>query len=165
MMSGRARLAMEPGRMELDFFMAEHAVILDLIEEQLAAIRADALPGDLHQRLAHLDPLLRSHLAKEDTKLYPYLRTCGRPNAARLAAHFAEEMGDLATHWRDHVALWPIDAIAADRAGYADAATPLLEALRARTLREERHLYPLCCERPFAASYEGALDQPRAIGE
>ncbi|MBB5986452.1 hemerythrin domain-containing protein [Sphingobium lignivorans] len=126
--------------MELDFFKAEHAVLLDLRQRLLDGM--DDGRSDLARLRARLSGLLLKHLAKEDRHLYPSLKRLDESVAALLAAKYEREMGDLAARWCAALSDWPEDRIARDRNGFCDRMRPLLDALASRIHREEHDLYP-----------------------
>lgn len=127
---------------ELDFFKAEHAALLDLRTAMLAAMSGD--PAEVIALRAKMSRVLIAHLAKEDHHLYPWLRRSSRAATALCAARFEAEMGDLAGVWTDMMNAWPDARILSDQQGFSPVMTPILEALEQRIQSEEQELYPLC---------------------
>jgi hypothetical protein len=130
--------------MEIDFFKAEHAALLDLRERLLDVL--DGVPdADLAADLrAAINRILVSHLAKEDMHLYPYLKRV--PETAAIALRFEQELGGLALAWRTLMTDWPTNLIASDWTGFGAAVRPVLDVLAERARREEEELYPLLAQ-------------------
>jgi len=127
---------------ELDFFKAEHAVLLDLSAAMLAAM--DGEPAEIVKLRKKMSRVLVAHLTKEDHHLYLALRRSPKAATALCAARFEAEMGDLAKTWLTMMSEWPDDGILRDQQGFAQIMRPILDALEQRIHSEERELYPLC---------------------
>ena len=127
---------------ELDFFKAEHAVLLDLSAAMLAAV--DGEPAAIVTLRKKMSRVLVAHLAKEDHHLYPALRRSTKAATALCAARFDAEMGDLAKVWLTMMSDWPDERILRDQHGFSPVMRPILDALEQRIHSEERELYPLC---------------------
>jgi len=127
--------------MELDFFQAEHVVLLQLSQRLVTVLHGppDAVLAN-GLRLS-LDRILVSHLAKEDEHLYPLLKR--HPATAAVAIRFEHELGGLAAAWRAFMTDWTLDRIAGDWAGFGAATHIVLMALAERARLEEDELYPL----------------------
>lgn len=128
--------------MELHFFQAEHAAMLDLSGQMISAFEQGD-PQEVARLRTRLNRLLISHLAKEDAHLYPMLKHDTHPEIAALACRYEEEMGDLAAHWSDKMTQWPDERIVDDLAGFEKIARAGLAELADRAEREEAELYPL----------------------
>lgn len=134
--------------MELDFFKAEHAALLDLRTQMLDAMDRDpTLTPRIRGRMSRL---LVAHLAKEDHHLYPWLKRSPNAGTALCAARFEAEMGDLARIWTAMMSDWPDERILGDPTGYRGTMRPILDALERRIESEERELYPLAAAMPDA---------------
>ena len=127
---------------ELDFFKAEHAVLLDLSAAILAVM--DGEPAHIVRLRSRMSRVLVTHLAKEDDHLYPALRRSPQAATALCAARFEAEMGDLAKIWLTMMRDWPDERILRDLHGFAPIMRPILVALERRIHSEEQELYPLC---------------------
>ena len=127
---------------ELDFFKAEHAALLDLRADMLGAM--DGEPAKIVTLRKQMSRLLVAHLAKEDHHLYPWLRRSAKASTALCAARFEAEMGDLAKIWVSMMSEWADDRIQRDQHGFSRIMRPILDALEQRIQSEERELYPLC---------------------
>lgn len=140
--------------MELEFFRAEHAALLDLRDRFVASmIAGDAgLTVQLRRRLSRL---LAAHLVKEDAHLYPCLEHSGDPQTEALALRYAEELGSVGPHWQALMAQWPDERVQAELGDFAELVKPGLEALTRRIEREESELYPL-----YEAHLQAWLDGP-----
>jgi hypothetical protein len=117
------------------------------ISSRLADVIARDVPPparvlyDLRQEFASI--LIR-HLKAEDWLLYPKLLRSSDPRVVQIAQFFVNEMGGLATAFRDHSERWGSYAIGSDWAGYRRETAQLLKTLKTRITREDRDLYPLC---------------------
>jgi len=131
--------------MEVDFFKAEHAALLDLRRQLLDVLDGAADPDLARSLLGMMNRILLSHLVKEDEHLYPHLKR--NPLAAPVAEQFERELGGLALAWRTLMTGWPVERIATDWQGLNVAARPLFDLLEERARREEEELYPLLSAR------------------
>lgn len=98
---------------------------------------------DLYVLRKELASALIHHLKSEDWVLYPRLLVSSNRCVAETARAFSEEMGGLATTFRDYAERWGAHAIECDWKRYRRETAEILETLAQRMMREDRDLYPL----------------------
>jgi hypothetical protein len=144
--------------MDIQTLKDEHRALLELRSQMLALIDdADRPSPQIASLRWRFSRVLLTHLAREDTHLYPPLRAAGDPKLAALAVRYERDMGDIAPLWQAFIADWPSDRIAREWSVFQQAARLILEALHTRIICEERDLYP-----PYAALFPSASSLPRA---
>jgi hypothetical protein len=99
---------------------------------------------DLSRLLAEFTGRLSTHLAVEDSNLYPSLAASGHGGLTAMAQRYKTEMGDLYHAYMDFWKRWRTAShIQKDAAAFLADARPLFGRLRARIEREDRELYAL----------------------
>ena len=131
---------------DLNRLHKDHKKLLHIASRLAHFITLDAPPpaSFLYSLRQELSSTLIRHLTAEDWLLYPGLLRSSDAHVAHVAQSFADEMGGLATLFRDHSERWVAYAIETDWAGYRRETALLLEALTTRITREDRDLFPLC---------------------
>ncbi|MBB5984501.1 hemerythrin domain-containing protein [Sphingobium lignivorans] len=126
-----------------DDIFRQHRVMIAAGEDLLATARRTppARLEEIAQLRVRLAGLAMAHLKAEEETIVRPLMGSGRidqiPGAAALIAECRAGHGA----YSDHVRRWTLPAIDADRAGYAQALSQMLDQLRAMMEREERLLY------------------------
>ena len=127
--------------------IGQHDAAMAIAQHLLFLIDSYRGSGDafaIALQLAKLFGLLRTHLAHEDTELYPSLATCADPEVADLARAYMMEMGSLAETFEQFALRWSSSAvIATSFEQFRAAAFDLIAALELRIERENVYLYPM----------------------
>ena len=133
--------------MDLDFFKAEHAAMLDLRQQMLALLNGEANDGRCELIVAlrrKMDRLLTAHLAKEGRYVYPRLSQSADTAKAGLATQFSAEADNFRFQWTSMIDDWPNQRIATDPSGFETDMRMVLDCLARRIDSEEADLYPAC---------------------
>lgn len=131
---------------DLKRLQEEHLRLVSISSRLAKVITLDFPPpaSELYALRQELASTLIRHLKAEDWLLYPGLLRSLDPRLAQIAQSLANEMGGLASAFRDHSERWGSYTIESDWTGYRRETALLLEALTERIAREDRDLYPLC---------------------
>jgi hemerythrin-like domain-containing protein len=124
----------------------EHELLIGMSEALGAGTRCDAPPPDLPRLLTLLSQftqLLRVHLLREDSVLYPALEASADRVTAALAARMREEHGALDRHVAAFDQTWSSDEIRRRWRDFSADVADFLDIVRLRIDRENDELYPL----------------------
>jgi hypothetical protein len=128
--------------MSADLF-EEHRQIIALAEELLALVsrRPCASVEEIAELRVRLSNLGIAHLRAEDELIMKPLLVSGRVSELPGAAAIIGEIRASYSFYSTHANRWTMRAIEADRQGYAQALTGMLDHLRGIIMREETLLY------------------------
>lgn len=130
----------------------QHASLASIVKEMATLLpEGSARAAEIHSLRWRLCRELLTHLATEDTILYPALLNSSDQAVSGTAKRFVVEMGTLGQAFRDYIADWPSERISSDWNGFRRATSAILDALTQRIRRENTELYPLA-ENPRAGS-------------
>lgn len=116
----------------------------DELKDAMSRLRSPQDATSCAAILARMTGVLTVHLAAEDRSLYPRLIDSDGEVAATTAKQFVEEMGGLATAYRQFESRWSSGtAIYSDTEAFREEANAILAALGHRIARENKELYPL----------------------
>ena len=130
---------------DLSLLRQEHEELVAIAGRMSAMIAHDGPPPsrELYVLRMEFASALIQHLKSEDWLLYPQLLVSRDKRVASTARAFRDEMGGLATAFREYAEQWGPYAIEGDWKRYQRETAAILEALTLRIGREERDLYPL----------------------
>lgn len=126
-------------------YREEHKVVLEkvgIINNLLKNTEENA--GTLVTELSNLSGMLRLHLAKEDSVIYPKLSSAEDGNVKSIGEKYQSEMGGIKEVWLGFVSKWnTTDKILAQVSGFKTEIAAVFSALGKRIEAEETELYPL----------------------
>ena len=128
--------------MQIKQLADEHEELERIAIELLKVIEASE-PRPVAALRWRLARTLIAHLAVEDSWLYIAVIGSRDESAAETAIAFRDEMGDLATLFRAHMAEWTDFRIASEWTAFCEETRGILDALLHRIKRENEILYPL----------------------
>lgn len=141
--------------MDVMVLKVEHSLLSELRTQWLDLVnRETPAAAEISAIRWRMSRLLLTHLAKEDSHVYPRLKADHRLDVSEMAVRYEQEMGDLAGRWQAFIIDWPAPRMTADWAGFRAATILILDALAARIMCEERDLYP--CFETAQSSYRAA---------
>ena len=134
--------------MNIAVYRDQHAKALSFVSEIVPHLEsAEAVKqhaGALRLSLSKLLGVLKSHLASEDTFLYPRLMNDPDPKVSETAKAYWNEMGNLAPKVVEFVDKWrQAGTIEKEPAVFIRECQAVFAALGSRIEREEKLLYPL----------------------
>ena len=121
--------------------IGEHAEIAARAA-RLGAATVDSNAETIRAALETLADALIDHLATEDREIHPQLMAARDGGVRASAAAARARYETLASDWVALIDAWQLPRIAADQAGFAAAATALIERLYDRIREEDDLLYP-----------------------
>lgn len=133
--------------MQLNFYTSKHAVI----EQLLSAIEGTVSPGISEKNagvvftvLTKLASAVRSHLASEDTYLYPDLLKSAVPATRKTAETYRDQMTAITQRFEDFIRDFnSTKAILTQKDAFVQEFKAVDSALRTRMAKEEKELYKL----------------------
>lgn len=129
---------------DYETLMHEHDALVALSRQLIEVLRSErARPAEAVDCRDALSALMSSHLAKEDSAIYPQLIAGSDTAAATAARDTVTEFSDLTNDWMANLAQWDGVAIAADWNGFREQTIAIVERLLGRIRRENDLLYPL----------------------
>lgn len=129
---------------EMRRLRAEHAALATLAHflREMVGRQTPPRPTELASVRGMLRDTLVRHLKCEDWVLYPRLQTSGDPVLIDLARDFVDEMGHFAEDFIAYDARWTGERVEQEWDAFRSETRLILDALAARTAREENELYP-----------------------
>lgn len=128
-------------------FRTQHKELVEIVQAISAKLNPAAAAAEADQirhLLSSLSGKLNFHLAMEDKSLYPAMLASTDPAAKKAATEFMNEMGGLATAFKNYVAAWPTAAAIKEKpADFCAQTQGVFAALGKRVEREESVLYAL----------------------
>lgn len=130
--------------MNIDKLRDQHVEILGAVSQMRKLVRSGiAENADTISRLViSISGIIKLHLAREDSHLYPALAAGGQQLAA-LGSRYQHEMGGIAGAYMDFSRKWnTAREIHADPEGFRAEANIVFKALHQRIQQENIELYP-----------------------
>jgi hypothetical protein len=121
----------------------QHRQLIALVEELIVLVGQEpqASIEDIALLRARLGMLGIAHLHAEDELIMHPLLASGRVDELPEAAAIIAEIRISRRYFSDHASRWTMEAVHADRDGYAHALDEMIGVIRAITAREEAGLY------------------------
>ena len=133
--------------MQLNFYTSKHAVIeqlLSAIEGTVSSGISEKNAGVVFTVLTRLASAVRSHLASEDTYLYPDLLKSAVPATRKTAETYRDQMTAITQRFEDFIRDFnSTNAILTQKDAFVQEFKDLASALRTRMAKEEKELYKL----------------------
>lgn len=134
----------------------QHAEIEEVMAGAMRVIGAGEVSSEatmLTAMLADISRLIGSHLAIEDSDVYPILVESMDPDVSRTARQFRDNMSGIAQELKGYAERYqqPAD-ITGDIARFGYETRRIFERVRYRMRREENDLYPLLVHRQPATA-------------
>ena len=133
--------------MQLNFYTSKHAVIeqlLSAIEGTVSSGISEKNAGVVFTVLTKLASAVRSHLASEDTYLYPDLLKSAVPATRKTAETYRDQMTAITQRFEDFIRDFnSTNAILTQKDAFVQEFKDLASALRTRMAKEEKELYKL----------------------
>ncbi len=133
--------------MQLNFYTSKHAVIeqlLSAIEGTVSSGISEKNAGVVFTVLTKLASAVRSHLASEDTYLYPDLLKSAVPATRKTAETYRDQMTAITQRFEDFIRDFnSTNTILTQKDAFVQEFKDLASALRTRMAKEEKELYKL----------------------
>ena len=133
--------------MQLNFYTSKHAVIeqlLSAIEGTVSTGISEKNAGVVFTVLTKLASAVRSHLASEDTYLYPDLLKSAVPATRKTAETYRDQMTAITQTFENFIRDFnSTNAILTQKDAFVQEFKDLASALRTRMAKEEQELYKL----------------------
>ena len=133
--------------MQLNFYTSKHAVIeqlLNAIEGTVSSGISEKNAGIVFTVLTKLASAVRSHLASEDTYLYPDLLKSAVPATRKTAETYRDQMTAITQRFEDFIRDFnSTNAILTQKDAFVQEFKAVDSALRTRMAKEEKELYKL----------------------
>lgn len=129
--------------MSYERLIAEHARIdvqVELLTELVGADQPDVAAVVI--ALSDLSGALSSHLAHEDSNIYPQMIAARNTELSEAASRFVEEFATLREDWGLYLSEWGSEAIAGDWQNFRAETRAILARLAKRVRAENDLLYP-----------------------
>lgn len=131
--------------MNIDKFKEQHIDILNSIVEMRRLVK-DGIPQNasaISHLVIRISGLIKLHLAREDSHLYPALKLSGE-RLAEIGQRYQDEMGGIANAYMAFSRKWNTPReVHSDPEGFRLEANGIFKALHQRIQRENVELYPL----------------------
>jgi len=130
-----------------DDLKRQHKTILELVQQIEQCLAPNKLAQDadaVKETLTMLTRMLTTHLATEDSELFPMILTRHNESARRKMRVFIEEISTLAGLFKTYAAKWNSAEQIREKTGeFCEESSVILRFLRDRIQWEETEIYPL----------------------